>query len=102
MSCHHQGCLKKYDLDLIGVYALKRYTQGFSTIELMSNATTESERAHIVMATMIDLDDCRIQELIPFCNGECRQLMFEFRERLRVMIMTQKTLDQAGDREQAA
>lgn len=86
MPCQHPGCIRKYDFDHIAFYARKRYVEGISTIVLMCNAKTECEKTLIVLATLLDLDDDSIRELKPFCSGKCQRLMFELRDRLRLMI----------------
>ncbi len=86
MPCEHLGCMRQYDFDHIAFYARKRYVEGISTIALLSNAKTECEKTLIVLASLLDLDDDRIRELKPYCSGKCQQLMFDLRDRLRLMI----------------
>jgi hypothetical protein len=60
--------------------------EGVSTIVLMCNAKTESEKTLIVLASMLDLDDENIRQLKPYCSAKCQRLMFDLRDRLRLMI----------------
>ena len=86
MPCQHHGCLRQYDFDHIAFYARKRYVEGISTIVLLCNAKTESEKTLIVLASLLDLEDDKIRELKPFCSRKCQRMMFDLRDRLRLMI----------------
>lgn len=86
MPCQNPGCMRKYDYDHIAFYARKRYVEGISTIVLLCNAQTDSEKTQIILASLLDLDDDKICELQPYCSGKCRRLMFDLRDRLRLMI----------------
>lgn len=86
MPCQNPDCIRQYDFDHIAFYARKRYVEGVSTIVLMCNAKTESEKTLIVLASMLDLDDENIRQLKPYCSAKCQRLMFDLRDRLRLMI----------------
>ena len=90
MPCKHVGCMRQYDFDHIAYYARKRYIEGISTIVLLTNAKTECEKALIVLASLLDLDDDRIRELKPYCSGQCHRLMFDLRDRLKLMIAQER------------
>jgi hypothetical protein len=59
---------------------------GVSTIVLMCNAKTESEKTLIILASLLDLDDDNIRQLHPYCSPECQHLMFDLRDRLKLML----------------
>lgn len=86
MPCQNPGCMRKYDFDHIAFYARKRYVEGISTIVLLCNAKTDGEKTLIILASLLDLDDDKIRELQPYCSGQCQHLMFDLRDRLRLMI----------------
>ena len=86
MPCQHPGCIRKYDFDHIASFARKRYVEGISTIVLLCNAKTECEKTLIVLASLLDLDDDSIRELKPFCSDKCQRLMFDLRDRLKLML----------------
>ena len=86
MPCQHHGCMKQYDFDHIAFYARKRYVEGISTIVLLCNAKTESEKTLIVLASLLNLDDNEIRELKPYCSPKCQRLLFDIRDRLRLML----------------
>jgi hypothetical protein len=60
--------------------------EGVSTIVLMCNAKTESEKTLIVLASLLDLADENIRQLKPYCSPECQRMMFDLRDRLKVII----------------
>jgi len=91
MPCKHPGCMRRYDFDHIAYYARKRYIEGVSTIVLLCNAKTECEKTLIVLASLLDLDDDNIRELKPYCSPKCQRLMFDLRDRLRLMIRQEIT-----------
>ena len=86
MPCQNPDCIRQYDFDHIAFYARKRYVEGVSTIVLMCNAKTESEKTLIVLASMLDLDDDNIRQLKPYCSAKCQRQMFDLRDRLKLII----------------
>ena len=86
MPCQCPGCIKQYDFDHIAFYARKRYVEGISTIVLLCGAKTDSEKTLIALVSLLDLDDDKISELKPYCGRQCQRLMFDLRERLKLMI----------------
>jgi hypothetical protein len=86
MPCQNPGCIRNYDFDHIAFYARKRYVEGVSTIVLMCNAKTESEKILIVLASLLDMDDENVRQLKPYCSPECQRQMFDLRDRLRLMM----------------
>lgn len=86
MPCQNPDCIRQYDFDHIAFYARKRYVEGVSTIVLMCNAKTESEKTMIVLASLLDLDDENIRQLKPYCSAICQRQMFDLRDRLKVII----------------
>ena len=86
MPCQHPGCMRKFDFNHIAFYARKRYVDGISTSVLLCNAKSESEKTLIALASLLDLDDDKIRELKPYCSHKCQCMMFDLRDRLRLMI----------------
>ena len=86
MPCQHPGCMRNCDFEGIAHYARKRYVEGVSTIVLLCDAKTEGEKTLIVLASLLDLDDDKIRELKPYCSSQCQRLMFDLRDRLRLML----------------
>ena len=86
MPCQNPDCIRQYDFDHIAFYARKRYVEGVSTMVLMCNAKTESEKTLIVLASMLDLDDDNIRQLKPYCSAKCQRHMYDLRDRLKLII----------------
>lgn len=86
MPCQNPACIRQYDFDQIAFYARKRYVEGISTIMLLCSAKTESEKTLIALVSLLDLEDDKIRELKPYCSQQCQRLMFDLRERLKLMI----------------
>lgn len=86
MACQSTGCVKRYQYERVAHYARKRYVEGIATVVLLCRARAEDEKQLIVLASMLDVDDEKFQELMPSCNCRCRHRMLEFRERLRIML----------------
>ena len=86
MACQNPGCMKKYDYDSIAYYARKRYVEGVATIVLLCEAKNEDEKTLIVLASLLDVEDQRVRELMPHCSRQCQCLMLQLRNRLRIMI----------------
>jgi hypothetical protein len=87
MPCQNTGCIRQYRFEDIAFYARKRYVEGIATIELMRNAKSDHERSLVALASLLDLDDARIRELMPYCGRKCQARLFELRDQLRVMIV---------------
>ena len=74
MTCYNPGCLGNYDFDSIVLFARKRFIEGFNTIELMENATSDREKEEIAFVAMLDLNDKTVTELHLDCKhaGACK------------------------------
>ena len=77
-----------YDFDNIALFARKRFVEGYNTIELMEQATTDREKEEIALVAMLDLDDTTVRELKLFCRysescklSNCRDLLKELIEK---------------------
>ena len=90
MKCQNPGCIRKYDFDHIAFYARKRYLEGISTVVLMCNAKSDDEKAWIILASLLDVEDEKVRELIPYCSRSCQCRMFDLRSRLRTMIQRER------------
>lgn len=86
MPCPICGCIEKYDFSHVTFYAIKRHVEGISTITLMCNAKSESEKEQIALVSLLDLDDEIIKELNLCCSYECQCRTMDYRHRLKSMI----------------
>jgi len=86
MVCSTPGCLGNYDFDHIAFFARKRFIEGFDTITLMEQATSEREKEEIALVAMLDIEDGVIQDLALCCRhaNECKVTIC--REKLKKMI----------------
>ena len=57
MTNHSPGCFGNYDFDNITKFAKKRFVDGNSTISLLKQAGSETEREEIALVCMLDVDD---------------------------------------------
>ena len=74
MVLHNPGCMGDYDFDRIAGYAKKRFVDGYSTIELMAQATSDKEKQEIALVAMMDLEDQTVKDLNLTCvyANECK------------------------------
>lgn len=82
MACSMPGCLGDYDFDHIAYFAHKRFVEGFDTVTLMQQATSEKEKEEIALVAMMDIEDNVIQDLKLCCRHAdacevtvCRQVL---------------------------
>ena len=88
MVYHNKGCMGDYDFDNIALFARKRFVEGYNTIELMEQATSDREKEEIALVAMLDLDDATVRELKLFCRysdqcqlTNCRNLLKQLIEK---------------------
>jgi len=86
MVCRTPGCLGNYDFDNIAFYARKRFVEGYDTVTLLNQATSEREKEEIALVAMLDIEDNQIQDLGLCCRhaGVCKVTIC--REKLKKMI----------------
>lgn len=86
MDCRTPGCMGNYDFDHIAFFARKRFVEGFDTITLMEQATSDREREEIALVAMLDIEDGIILDLKLCCRhaGECKVTIC--RKKLKRMI----------------
>lgn len=77
-----------YDFDNIALFARKRFVEGYNTIELMEQATTDREKEEIALVAMLDLDEATVRDLKLFCRysetcklTNCRNLLKQLIEK---------------------
>lgn len=86
MTLYVPGCMGKYDFDHIAHYAKKRYVDGYDTVSLMMQATTDREKEEIALVCMLDVDDATIRDIDLSCRyaSECK--ITTCRDQIRGMI----------------
>ena len=88
MECKNPECLGEYDFDHIAEYARKRFVEGYDTVTLMQQASSEHEREQIALVCLLDVEEhmagenvrvgCRYQDQCPVTN--CRNRLREIIE----------------------
>ena len=86
MACSTPGCLGNYDFDNIAFYARKRFIEGYDTITLLKQATSEREKEEIALVAMLDIEDDIVKDIGLCCRyaKECEVTIC--REKLKKMI----------------
>lgn len=89
MANRNPGCFGHYDFDHIAQYAKKRFVDGYSTIQLLQEAQTKTEREEAALVCMLDIDD----ELVIDIGLDCRYAsdckITNCRDKLRKLIETE-------------
>jgi len=86
MVCHNPGCLGNYDFDHIAYFARKRFVEGFNTITLMEQASTEREKEEIALVSLLDVEDDKIKDLKLSCRHSTTCPVTNCRAMLRKII----------------
>ena len=89
MVNHSAGCFGNYDFDHIAKYAKKRFVDGNSTISLLKQARSETEREEIALVCMLDVDDEVVLDIKLDCRyaDDCK--VTNCRDKLRKLIETE-------------
>ena len=89
MANHSPGCFGKYDFDNIAKFAKKRFVDGDSTISLLKQARSQTEREEIALVCMLDVDDAIVIDLKLDCRyaDDCK--VTNCRDKLRKLLETE-------------
>ena len=89
MANHSPGCFGNYDFDHIANFAKKRFVDGYSTISLLKQARSETEREEIALVCMLDVDDEVVLNIELGCRyaDDCK--VTNCRDKLRRLIETE-------------
>lgn len=83
------GCFGNYDFDRIAHLAKKRFVDGYSTITLLEQAQSDTEREEIALVCMLDVED----EIVLDVQLDCRYAhdckVTNCRDKLRQLIETE-------------
>jgi hypothetical protein len=86
MLCSNPECLANFDFDRIADFAIKRFVDGFSTLELMKHARSEREKEEIALVSLLDVDDENIRKLALCCKHAEKCSAIYCREKLRRIV----------------
>lgn len=86
VSCNNPKCLGNYDFNHIADFAIKRFVDGQATIDLMTRAKSDIEKAEIALVSLLDVEDCKMVDMHLCCEhqGSCKAA--DCRERLKQLI----------------
>ncbi|MDH5369743.1 MAG: hypothetical protein OEW99_06950 [Gammaproteobacteria bacterium] len=89
MANHSPGCFGNYNFDNIAKFAKKRFVDGNSTISLLQQAHSETEREEIALVCMLDVDDAIVLDVKLDCRyaDDCK--VTSCRDKLRKLIETE-------------
>ena len=89
MTNYSPGCFGKYDFDNIAKFAKKRFVDGNSTISLLQQARSQTEREEIALVCMLDVDDTIVLDINLDCrySDDCK--VTNCRDKLRKLIETE-------------
>jgi len=86
MANRNPGCFGHYDFDHIASFAKKRFVDGCSTISMLQQARSETEREEIALVCMLDVED----EIVLDVKLDCRHAddckVTNCRDKLRKLI----------------
>jgi hypothetical protein len=89
MANYSPGCFGNYDFDRIAHFAKKRFVDGNSTISLLNQARSKTEREEIALVCMLDVDDAIVLDVKLDCRyaDDCK--VTNCRDKLRKLIETE-------------
>jgi len=85
-SCINPRCMGNYDFEHIAHFARKRFVEGFDTVSLLQQASSQREKEEIALVCMLDVEEDVIRDLKLSCRhaGDCD--VTDCRDRLRDLI----------------
>ncbi len=89
MVCRNPACLGNYDFNHISEYAIQRFVEGHSTIDLLVQAKTAQEIEEICLVCLLDVDDNVIQKLELSCQNSVECAVTNCRDQLCEIITYQ-------------
>lgn len=83
------GCFGNYDFNHIAKIAKKRYVDGHSTINLLEQAQSDTEREEVALVCMLDIEDKMVLDIQLDCRYAKDCKVTNCREKLRNLIETE-------------
>lgn len=80
------GCFGNYDFDKIAYFAKKRFVDGDSTIQLMTEAKSETEKEEIALVCLLDVADELVLDIRLDCRYAADCKVTNCRDKLRRLI----------------
>ena len=94
MTNYNTGCFGNYDFDHISEFARKRFIDGISTINLLKQAKSDTEREEISLVCMLDVEDKFVIDVELDCRYSQDCETTNCRDRLRKLIEHELKLDE--------
>ena len=85
-TCINPRCMGSYDFEHIAHYARKRFIEGFDTVALLQQATSQREKEEIALVCMLDVEEDVIRDLQLSCRHAEACEVTDCRDRLRELI----------------
>lgn len=86
MVCRTPGCLGNYDFDKIAFYARKRFVEGYDTVTLLAQATSDQEKEEIALVALLDVEDDVVKDIGLCCRYDKECEITTCREKLKKLI----------------
>ena len=86
MANRNQGCFGHYNFEHIAEIAKKRFIDGSSTISLLEQARSDTEREEIALVCMLDVEDEFVLNIDLDCRYASDCKVTNCRDRLRKLI----------------
>jgi len=86
MANFNPGCFGHYNFDHIADFAKRRFIDGYSTINLLQQAKSETERQEAALVCMLDVEDDLVIDVDLDCRyaNDCKKT--NCRDKLRKLI----------------
>jgi len=85
-TCINPKCMGNYDFEHIAHFARKRFVEGFDTVALLQQASSQREKEEIALVCMLDVEENVIRDLKLNCHHTDSCEVTDCRDRLREMI----------------
>lgn len=86
MANRSPGCFGHYDFDHIAHFARLRFIDGHSTISLLQQARTDTEREEAALVCMLDVEDDLVLDIELDCRYAHDCKVTSCRDKLRKLI----------------
>lgn len=85
-TCINPRCMGNYDFEHIAHYARKRFVEGFDTVALLQQASSQREKEEIALVCLLDVKEDVIRDLQLSCRHADKCEVTDCRNRLRDLI----------------
>jgi hypothetical protein len=79
-------CMGNYNFEHIAKYARKRFVEGFDTVALLNQASSQREKEEIALVCMLDVEDEFVRKLKLNCRYAEACKVTDCRDRLKELI----------------